>query len=145
MTSNYSPTTIAHNKPITMRVLVLHPTASSASTLHTTLSKLEERLWTQHGIELVFVDAPLLDVTVGRSLGCANNDGVGKGGDNNDDGGDRSGGGSGLNEIEEGEMMSRRWYVEEECIDDRRTLVDDNNADNNNNDSSNNNTQHTIK
>src|SRR5210317_1598269 len=120
-----------NNNTTTMRVLVLHPTASSASTLHTTLSKLEERLWTQHGIELVFVDAPLLDVTVGRSLDCANNDGVGKGGEVGD-GGDRSGGGSGLNEIEEGEMMSRRWYVEEECIDDRRTLVDDKNADNNN-------------
>ncbi|KAL7456833.1 hypothetical protein ACHAWC_008831 [Mediolabrus comicus] len=117
-----------------MRVLVLHPQASSASTLHTTLSKLEERLWTQHGIELVFVDAPLLDVTVGRCLGCdSNNDGVGVGGESS---GDRSGGGSGLNEIEEGEIMSRRWYVEEECIEERGALIDDNNADNNHNNGS---------
>jgi hypothetical protein len=164
MTDIHHPTTQQTNKPTTtMRVLVLHPQSSSVSTLHTTLYKLEEKLWTQHGIELVFVDAPLLDVTVGRCLGCdgTDNDGGDDVGGDGDGGGKgvRSGGESGLNEIEESEIMSRRWYVKEECIDERRTLlVDDkdaaNNKDNNNNnssinsDSNNNNSsapQHTKK
>ena len=45
-----------------MRVLCLHPEGSSAVSFSQYLSKLEQRLWENHGIELYFVDAPLLDV-----------------------------------------------------------------------------------
>eukprot|EP00956_Cyclotella_meneghiniana_P034592 scaffold106491_cov74-Cyclotella_meneghiniana.AAC.4 len=45
-----------------MRVLCLHPEASSALTFSQDLSKLEQRLWEKHGIELYFIDAPLLDI-----------------------------------------------------------------------------------
>jgi hypothetical protein len=44
-----------------MRVLCLHPEASSALSFSQNLSKLEQRLWEKHGIELYFIDAPLLD------------------------------------------------------------------------------------
>ena len=52
-----------------MRVLCLHPETSSAYQFSQELQKLEERLWTKHGIELVFVDGPLLDVQVGTAIG----------------------------------------------------------------------------
>jgi len=83
-----------------MRVLCLHPETSSAYQFSQELQKLEERLWTKHGIELVFVDGPLLDVQVGTAIG--------------EEGGginaiDSSGGSNG-----EEECVSRRWYVEEE-------------------------------
>jgi hypothetical protein len=83
-----------------MRVLCLHPSTSSAHQLHSSLSSLEERLWTQHGIELVFIDAPLLDVRIGEpNCDCG-----------------------GLNAlIEEESKVSRRWYVEE-LVDRRRAL-----------------------
>jgi len=86
----------------TMRVLCLHPSTSSAHQLHSSLSSLEERLWTQHGIELVFIDAPLLDVRIGEpNCDCG-----------------------GLNAlIEEESKVSRRWYVEE-LVDRRRALSD---------------------
>lgn len=45
-----------------MRILCLHPEGSSAVSFSQYLSKLEQRLWEKHGIELYFVDAPLLDV-----------------------------------------------------------------------------------
>ena len=84
-----------------MRVLCLHPEASSALQLSKDVHKLEERLYTKHGIELVFVDAPLLDVQLGHSVG--------------DDGG-------GINAIEpragddgNEEFVSRRWYVREDA------------------------------
>jgi len=85
---------------ISMRVLCLHPETSSAYQFSQELQKLEERLWTKHGIELVFVDGPLLDVQVGNAIG--------------EEGGginaiDSSGGSNG-----EEECVSRRWYVEEE-------------------------------
>jgi len=85
-----------------MRVLCLHPETSSAYQFSQELQKLEERLWTKHGIELVFVDGPLLDVQVGTAVGEE---------------------GGGINAIESScginndggeERVSRRWYVEEE-------------------------------
>ncbi|KAL9183966.1 hypothetical protein ACHAXT_002052 [Thalassiosira profunda] len=84
-----------------MRVLCLHPAASSALQLSRDLALLEERLWQKHGIELVFVDGPLLDAKLGAAVGA---DGGGitalepsnDGGDNGDE-----------------EKASRRWYVEE--------------------------------
>ena len=84
-----------------MRVLCLHPETSSAYQFSQELQKLEERLWTKHGIELVFVDGPLLDVQVGTAIGEE---------------------GGGINAIESSsgdgndgeERVSRRWYVEEE-------------------------------
>jgi hypothetical protein len=45
-----------------MRVLCLHPEASSALSFSQALSKLEQRLWENHGIELYFIDGPLLDI-----------------------------------------------------------------------------------
>lgn len=82
-------------------MLCLHPEASSALQLSKDLHKLEQRLYTKHGIELVFVDAPLLDVQLGQSVG--------------DDGG-------GINAIEprtgddgNEEFISRRWYVKEDA------------------------------
>ncbi|KAL3796175.1 hypothetical protein ACHAWO_008111 [Cyclotella atomus] len=54
-----------------MRVLCLHPEASSALSFSKHLSKLEERLWEKHGIELYFVDAPLLDVNRHDDEQCA--------------------------------------------------------------------------
>ena len=84
-----------------MRVLCLHTEASSALQLSKDAHKLEERLYTKHGIELVFVDAPLLDVQLGQSVG--------------DDGG-------GINAIEPSagddgseDFVSRRWYVREDA------------------------------
>ena len=90
-----------------MRVLCLHPAASSAVQLSKEFSKLEERLWAQHGIELVFIDAPLLDVNcaVGKSVG-----GVG-GGINALD--FPSGGGPNIVDGAGKERVSRRWYIEE--------------------------------
>ena len=85
-----------------MRVLCLHPEKSSAYQFSEELQKLEERLWTKHAIELVFVDGPLLDVQVGTAIGEE---------------------GGGINAIESScinsgndgeERVSRRWYVEEE-------------------------------
>eukprot|EP00573_Skeletonema_grethae_P002544 CAMPEP_0201687974 /NCGR_PEP_ID=MMETSP0578-20130828/1784_1 /ASSEMBLY_ACC=CAM_ASM_000663 /TAXON_ID=267565 /ORGANISM="Skeletonema grethea, Strain CCMP 1804" /LENGTH=490 /DNA_ID=CAMNT_0048172159 /DNA_START=56 /DNA_END=1528 /DNA_ORIENTATION=+ len=94
-----------------MRVLCLHPCTSSATQLHSSLCTLEERLWTKHGIELVFVDAPLLDVNirVGDSVGVP-------------DGGLTAlhledGGG------EEVVNNSRRWYVEEQVVGNGRSAV----------------------
>ena len=88
-----------------MRVLCLHPETSSAYQFSQELQKLEERLWMKHGIELVFVDGPLLDVQVGTVIGEE---------------------GGGINAIESSsgdngeERVSRRWYVEEES---RRVLT----------------------
>ncbi|KAL3787264.1 hypothetical protein HJC23_004138 [Cyclotella cryptica] len=72
-----------------MRVLCLHPEASSALQFSKHLEKLEERLWKKHGIELCFIDGPLLDVMPPGTLGG----------------------------IEEGGSQSRRWYVEEKIND----------------------------
>ena len=90
-----------------MRVLCLHPETSSAYQFSQELQKLEERLWTKHAIELVFVDGPLLDVQVGTVVGEE---------------------GGGINAIESScidsgngeDRVSRRWYVEEEF---RRALT----------------------
>lgn len=67
--------------------------------------KLEERLWEKHGIELVFVDGPLLDVNVGKTVGqeggginAIERSSCGGSNDGNDD---------------DDERVSRRWYVEE--------------------------------
>lgn len=79
-----------------MRVLCLHPASSSALQLSQSLSKLEDRLWNKHGIELVFVDGPLLDVHVGREVGVA------------------GGGIAAVDSMEDN--VSRRWYVEE-CVE----------------------------
>jgi len=94
-----------------MRVLCLHPSTSSAHQLHSSLSSLEDRLWTKHGIELVFIDAPLLDVQIGDSLG------------------EKGGGLTALhldgeegNEGEGAPAVSRRWYVEE-AVDGRRSAL----------------------
>eukprot|EP00984_Skeletonema_dohrnii_P007680 scaffold2801_cov106-Skeletonema_dohrnii-CCMP3373.AAC.7 len=94
-----------------MRVLCLHPSTSSAHQLHSSLSSLEDRLWTKHGIELVFIDAPLLDVQIGDSLG------------------EKGGGltalhldGEDSNEGEGAPAVSRRWYVEE-SVDGRRSAL----------------------
>ncbi len=103
-----------------MRVLCLHPAASSALQFSQELHELEDRLWNKHGIELVFVDGPLVDVPL--KLGHAI--------------GDESGGihalddpSSGVNNknidddvVERG--VSRRWYVaeEESSSSRRRTL-----------------------
>ncbi|KAL7550247.1 hypothetical protein ACHAWF_017001 [Thalassiosira exigua] len=45
-----------------MKVLCLHPASSSAARFATDLAPLAERLASRHGIELVVVDAPLVDV-----------------------------------------------------------------------------------
>ncbi|KAL7486956.1 hypothetical protein ACHAW6_012549 [Cyclotella cf. meneghiniana] len=68
-----------------MRVLCLHPEASSALQFSKYLEKLEERLWKKHDIELCFVDGPLLDALSPGHLGG----------------------------IEEEGAASRRWFVEE--------------------------------
>jgi hypothetical protein len=68
-----------------MRVLCLHPEASSALQFSKYLEILEERLWKKHDIELCFVDGPLLDDLPPGQLGG----------------------------IEEGDAVSRRWFVEE--------------------------------
>jgi len=96
-----------------MRVLCLHPAASSALQFSQELHKLEERLWKKHGIELVFIDGPLLDVPM--QLGHA----VGEDGGGihalepccgaNDSGDGDIGGGDGVDV----ERVSRRWYVAE--------------------------------
>ena len=83
-----------------MRVLCLHPAASSALQISREYHKLEERLWEKHGIELVFVDGPLLDVQVGNAVGES-------GGGINAIDPSKSGGDDGE------ERVSRRWYVEE--------------------------------
>ena len=91
-----------------MRVLCLHPAASSALQISREYHKLEERLWEKHGIELVFVDGPLLDVQVGNAVG------------------ERGGGINAIDPIKSGgddgeERVSRRWYVEESSA--RRTSL----------------------
>ena len=73
-----------------MRVLVLHPKASSSSTLSVALSSLKHRLLQKHEIELVFVDAPLLDLDTDEE--------------------EESGGGEGVSMRRQ---QRRRWYVEE--------------------------------
>lgn len=84
-----------------MKVLCLHPAGSSAYEHGTQFSALASRLRTKHGIELLFVDAPLLDATTTK--------GRGGGGDNdNDEDG---------NVVINGESIAhhrRRWYVKEE-------------------------------
>ena len=88
-----------------MRVLCLHSEASSALQFSQNFHQLEERLWEKHGIELVFVDGPLLDVQ---------NDGaVGEEGGAPKSAADGPGSSS--------ERVSRRWYVEEEATA-RRTI-----------------------
>ncbi|KAL7465483.1 hypothetical protein ACHAXS_005818 [Conticribra weissflogii] len=97
-----------------MRVLCLHPEKSSARQLSLDLAKLEDRLWHQHGIELVFVDGPLLDVNfpVGEALG-AEGGGI-RAFDVNVTGCESRAAGTADdgNDIE----MSRRWYVREEKV-----------------------------
>jgi len=90
-----------------MRVLCLHSETSSAYQFSQELQKLEERLWTKHGIELVFVDGPLLDVQVGTAVG-------------EEGGGINAIESSGINNDSGEERISRRWYVEEES---RRALT----------------------
>jgi len=90
-----------------MRVLCLHSETSSAYKFSQELQKLEERLWTKHGIELVFVDGPLLDVQVGNVVG-------------EEGGGINAIESSGINNDGGEERVSRRWYVEEES---RRALT----------------------
>ena len=84
------------NKPPIMRVLCLHPNTSSATQLHSSVSQLEERLWTKHGIELVFIDAPLLDVPAITTTATNNT---------NDDDNE--------NALEESYSAIRRWYIKE--------------------------------
>ncbi|KAL7525174.1 hypothetical protein ACHAXR_002196 [Thalassiosira sp. AJA248-18] len=84
-----------------MRVLCLHPEASSALQFSQEFNKLEERLWEKHGIELVFVDGPLLDVQVGNVVG------------------EEGGGINAIDPSSGSERVSRRWYVEESA---RRAL-----------------------
>jgi hypothetical protein len=57
------------------RILCLHDASSSADDLKQNLNRLDQKLCTKHGIELVFIDAPLmsagskaLDTSVDRSL-----------------------------------------------------------------------------
>ena len=57
-----------------MRILCLHDRSSSAKHLHATLNCLEERLWTRHDIELVFVNAPLVYQSSVKSGGSDNDD-----------------------------------------------------------------------
>jgi G3E family GTPase len=92
-----------------MRVLCLHPAASSALQFSQDLHKLEERLWNKHGIELVFIDGPLLDVQLGNAVG--------------DEGGgihalepSRSATkkkNGAVSDANDNEHVSRRWYVAE--------------------------------
>ena len=91
-----------------MRVLCLHPAASSAIQLSQEFTKLEERLWSKYGVELVFIDGPLLDVQIGNAVGCDGGgiNAIGNMPSTNNDG---SGGDS-----NEQQHVSRRWYVEEE-------------------------------
>ena len=69
--------------------------------------KLEERLWEKHGIELVFVDGPLLDVNVGKTVGQEG------GGINAIERSSCGGAGSNDGNDDDDERVSRRWYVEE--------------------------------
>ena len=49
-----------------MRILALHPSGSSADDLQHSLRDLDDGLRTKHGIELVYVDAPLLSSPPGK-------------------------------------------------------------------------------
>lgn len=89
-----------------MRVLCLHPAASSALQFSQDLHKLEERLWNKHGIELVFIDGPLLDVPM-QLVHAVGEDG---GGIHALDPCGANGGSVGDGD---GERVSRRWYVAE--------------------------------
>jgi hypothetical protein len=90
-----------------MRVLCLHPAASSARRLSAQLAKLERRLREKHSIELVFADAPLLDATPPCAVvvdAVANGD-VDVDVDADDADVD--------DDVDDGCRVSRRWYVEE--------------------------------
>ena len=87
---------------VMMRVLCLHPAASSARRLSAQLAKLERRLREKHSIELVFADAPLLDATPPRAVVV---DAVANGDVDVDVVVD--------DDVDDGCRVSRRWYVEE--------------------------------
>ena len=83
-------------------MLCLHPAGSSAYEHGTQFSALASRLRTKHGIELLFVDAPMLDATTTKGRGGGGDD------DNDEDGNAVINNGEGI------AHHRRRWYVKEE-------------------------------
>jgi hypothetical protein len=61
MTSD-NPQLRDQNVPVTIRVLCLHDAKSNAKDLHKQLRLLDEKLYYKHGIEFVYINAPLVMV-----------------------------------------------------------------------------------